>query len=76
VSAKHLYEFGPFRLEPWERRLPRDGQPVALTQKCFDLLVVCLTTKREYALAAKLFQEAVAKGATDRDTIYDTTAPT
>ena len=32
--------------------------------------------KREYALAAKLFQEAVAKGATDRDTIYNTMAPT
>jgi len=28
--------------------------------------------KREYALAAKLFQEAVAKGATDRDTLYNT----
>ena len=32
--------------------------------------------KREYALAAKLFQEAVAKGATDRDTLYNTMAPT
>jgi hypothetical protein len=32
--------------------------------------------KREYALAAKLFQEAVAKGATDRVTLYNTIAPT
>ena len=32
--------------------------------------------KREYALAAKLFQEAVAKGATARDTLYNTMAPT
>lgn len=32
--------------------------------------------KREYALAAKLFQEAVAKGATARDTLYSTMAPT
>ena len=32
--------------------------------------------KREYALAAKLFQEAVAKGATDRVTLYNTMAPT
>ncbi len=40
MGAKHLYEFGPFRLDPVERRLLRDGQPVALTPKCFDLLVV------------------------------------
>ena len=38
MGAKHLYEFGPFRLDPAERRLLRDGQPVALTPKCFDLL--------------------------------------
>ena len=36
----HLYEFAPFRLDPAERRLLRAGEPVALTPKCFDLLVV------------------------------------
>jgi DNA-binding winged helix-turn-helix (wHTH) protein/TolB-like protein len=36
--AKHLYEFGPFRLDPGERRLLCDERPVALTPKCFDLL--------------------------------------
>src|SRR5438132_1933972 len=39
-TGRHLYEFLPFRLEPEERRLLRDGEPVALTPKCFDLLVV------------------------------------
>jgi DNA-binding winged helix-turn-helix (wHTH) protein len=34
-----IYEFGPFRLEPAERRLARDGQAVPLTPKAFDLLV-------------------------------------
>ena len=38
--VKHLYEFGPFRLDPVERRLLRDGTPVSLTPKCFDLLLV------------------------------------
>ena len=33
------YEFGPFRLDPAERLLLRDGQAVALTPKAFDLLV-------------------------------------
>src|SRR5262249_39704799 len=36
-----IYEFGGFRLEPAERVLLKDGQPVALTPKAFDLLV-CL----------------------------------
>ena len=39
-TGRHLYEFLPFRLEPGERRLLRNGEPVALTPKCFDLLVV------------------------------------
>ena len=40
MGANRLYEFGPFRLDPAERRLLRDGEPVALTPKCFDLLVM------------------------------------
>lgn len=39
-ATKHLYEFGPFRLEPAERLLLRDGQPVALMPKAFDTLLV------------------------------------
>jgi serine/threonine-protein kinase len=34
-----IIEFGPFRLDPDERLLLRDGQPVALTPKAFDLLL-------------------------------------
>jgi DNA-binding winged helix-turn-helix (wHTH) protein/Tol biopolymer transport system component len=33
------FEFGPFHLDPAERLLTRDGQPVPLTPKAFDLLV-------------------------------------
>ena len=36
---KPVYEFGSFRLDPAERLLLREGQPVALTPKAFDLLV-------------------------------------
>ena len=32
------YEFGPFRLDPSEHRLTRDGRTVALTPKAFDVL--------------------------------------
>jgi DNA-binding winged helix-turn-helix (wHTH) protein len=34
-----IYEFGPFRLDPIERLLVRDDQPVSLTPKAFDVLV-------------------------------------
>lgn len=40
AGREHSYEFGPFRLDPAERRLLRMGEPVPLTPKCFDLLVV------------------------------------
>jgi TolB-like protein/tetratricopeptide (TPR) repeat protein len=34
------YEFGPFRVDPRERRLLRDGEVVPLTRKVFDILLV------------------------------------
>ena len=39
MGAKRSYKFGPFHLDPKERRLLRHDQPVSLTPKCFDLLV-------------------------------------
>lgn len=39
TSVNVLFEFGPFRLDPPERLLRCDGQPVALTPKAFDLLL-------------------------------------
>src|SRR6266478_5407161 len=38
--ARHLYEFGPYRLDVAERLLLRDGKPVEVTAKVFDLLVM------------------------------------
>src|SRR5215475_13397829 len=39
LHTKHIYEFGPFRLDAGERLLLRDGESVPLTPKSFDLLV-------------------------------------
>ena len=39
-EIKHFYEFGPFRLDPLKRRLMRDGEPVRLTPKALELLLV------------------------------------
>ena len=37
--VKHLLEFGPFRIDPEQRLLWRDQQPVSLSPKAFDLLL-------------------------------------
>jgi len=39
LKTDSYYVCGPFRLEPAEQRLTRDGQPVSLTPKTFELLV-------------------------------------
>src|SRR4051812_22990681 len=38
--VKHFYEFGPFVLNPAEHTLLRDGQPVPLRPKVFDILLI------------------------------------
>jgi len=40
MQAKLIYEFGPFRLEPAEHRLLRQGRPISLSPQLFSLLVV------------------------------------
>ena len=37
-ETPRLYEFGPFRLDPTERKLLRDNETVVLTPKAFDTL--------------------------------------
>jgi DNA-binding winged helix-turn-helix (wHTH) protein/TolB-like protein/cytochrome c-type biogenesis protein CcmH/NrfG len=57
LKTRHIYEFGPFRLEPAEHSLSRNERPVAITPKAFELLVFlvqnqgCLVTKDEVMAA-------------------------
>ncbi|HEY3027988.1 MAG TPA: tetratricopeptide repeat protein [Pyrinomonadaceae bacterium] len=39
-EINHIYEFGEFRLETAERLLLRNGQPISLTPKAFETLLV------------------------------------
>jgi len=41
-QASRLYEFGPFRMDPSERTLLREGRPVPLTSRAFDALSVLI----------------------------------
>src|SRR5690349_21562939 len=43
-GAETVYRFGRFELQPREHRLLRDGNPVPLPGKAFDLLV-CLVSR-------------------------------
>ena len=45
--AKELYEFGPFRVDPEKETLLREGEPVALTPKTFQILLVLIRHNEE-----------------------------
>jgi DNA-binding winged helix-turn-helix (wHTH) protein/TolB-like protein/Tfp pilus assembly protein PilF len=40
LHPKHIYSFGPFRLDAAERLLLQAGKPISITPKVFDLLLV------------------------------------
>lgn len=42
VTTHISYEFGEFKLDPLERLLLRDGQPIPLTSKAFDTLLLLI----------------------------------
>ncbi len=46
-SGKKLYEFGPFRVDPDKQLLLRQGEPVALTPKTFQILLVLIRHNKE-----------------------------
>jgi DNA-binding winged helix-turn-helix (wHTH) protein/TolB-like protein/Flp pilus assembly protein TadD len=45
LEKNQLYEFGPFRADGVRRLLFRDGQPVPLTSKAFDTLLVLILNR-------------------------------
>ena len=42
-----VYEFGPFRLDAMDRTLLREGEPVPLTPKAFDILLLLIKNQRQ-----------------------------
>jgi serine/threonine protein kinase/pimeloyl-ACP methyl ester carboxylesterase/DNA-binding winged helix-turn-helix (wHTH) protein/class 3 adenylate cyclase len=55
-QARHVYEFPPFRLDPVERILWKNGGPVALTPKAFDTLVVLVENNRHVMTKEELLE--------------------
>jgi DNA-binding winged helix-turn-helix (wHTH) protein len=56
----HSYEFGPYRLLPQERLLLRDGEPVSLTPKAFETLVVLVERSGKLVEKDELLSEVWA----------------
>ena len=47
TGPKILYEFGPFRVDPEKQVLLRENQPVAITPKTFETLLILVRHSRE-----------------------------
>ena len=58
VANTQFYEFGPFRLDPAERQLWRDGEEVSLTPKAYAVLSL-LVERSGHTLAKEDFMREV-----------------
>jgi DNA-binding winged helix-turn-helix (wHTH) protein/tetratricopeptide (TPR) repeat protein len=46
-KPKELYEFGPFRVDPEKETVLRSGEPVSITPKTFQILLVLIRKNKE-----------------------------
>ena len=63
TKTKRSYEFGPFRLDPEESVLLRDGKPVYLKPKVFETLLVLVENRGRIldkeTLMQRLWQDSI-----------------
>jgi eukaryotic-like serine/threonine-protein kinase len=57
TGPKVLYEFGPFRVDPEKQVLLRDNQPVSITPKTFETLLILVRHSRESVSKDELMKE-------------------
>jgi len=55
-DPKFVYEFGPFRMDPDNKDLLREGQPIAVTPKAFETLLVLVRRSREVVTKEELLK--------------------
>jgi DNA-binding winged helix-turn-helix (wHTH) protein len=56
VRSLHAYTFGPFELDPARRSLRFRAEPVALTARGFDLLLLLIRNRHRMLSRAELFE--------------------
>ncbi|PYT07207.1 MAG: hypothetical protein DMF60_07585, partial [Acidobacteria bacterium] len=59
-TSRRLYSFGPFQLDTEEQILRRDGQPLPLKPKIFDLLVVLVENSGRVVCKDELMKQVWA----------------
>jgi TolB-like protein/DNA-binding winged helix-turn-helix (wHTH) protein/Flp pilus assembly protein TadD len=57
LMEKEMYQFGPFSLDPAERLISRDGEPLSLTPKVFDTLVYFVRNRGRLLTKDELLKE-------------------
>jgi eukaryotic-like serine/threonine-protein kinase len=57
LETRHFYDFGNFRIDPVERVLLRNGKPVPLTPKAFQLLTILVENHGHVVEKEKLMSE-------------------
>jgi DNA-binding winged helix-turn-helix (wHTH) protein/Tol biopolymer transport system component len=68
-ERKHIYQFGPFCLNSSERTLMRGQEPVALTLKAFDILVVLVQNSGRVLQKDKLMNAVWADTAVEESNL-------
>jgi DNA-binding winged helix-turn-helix (wHTH) protein/Tol biopolymer transport system component len=56
TGVKVLYEFGPFQVDPDKQVLLRENQPVAITPKAFETLLILVRHSREVVSKSELMK--------------------
>jgi DNA-binding winged helix-turn-helix (wHTH) protein/tetratricopeptide (TPR) repeat protein len=57
ADPKVVYEFGPFRMDPYKQILLRGGQVIAVTPKAFETLLVLVRSRGEVVSKEELLKE-------------------
>ena len=57
TGPKVFYEFGPFRVDPEKQVLLRDNEPIAITPKTFETLLILVRHSREVVSKDDLMKE-------------------
>ncbi len=57
TGPKILYEFGPFQLDPERQQLLRESQPIPITPKAFETLLILVRNSREVVSKEDMMKE-------------------
>jgi DNA-binding winged helix-turn-helix (wHTH) protein/predicted ATPase len=69
MALQRTYEFGPFRVDPSTRSLTRDGKPIAVPPRAFDVLTFLIRHRDEVVSRQSIFDDVWAGCAVEDATL-------